>query len=155
MQMPVQHPSNAAKPEADDNERLPGNREKKPPEEWPAQRPRKRKAMRPPNSGRRILREKRTISAMLNIYCRDHHAGAGTGTRICDDCERLLSYAHQRLDNCAFGELKQSCNQCTVHCYSKTMRPRILEVMRYAGPRMTLRYPLLSALHLLDKLHSR
>lgn len=111
--------------------------------------------MRPANRGRRILREKRTIRAMLIIYCRDHHGGADATSRLCEECDRLLHYAHQRLDNCVFGELKQPCNQCSVHCYSKRLRPRIQEIMRYAGPRMTLRYPLLSALHLLDKLRTR
>ncbi len=111
--------------------------------------------MRPANNGRRILREKRTISAMLTLYCRDHHARDGATDRLCDECERLLHYAHQRLDHCVFGELKQPCNQCTVHCYSKSLRPRILEIMRYAGPRMALRHPWLSALRLLDKLRAR
>jgi hypothetical protein len=35
------------------------------------------------------------------------------------------------------------------------LRPKIVEVMRYAGPRMTLRFPILSALHLFDKLRAR
>jgi hypothetical protein len=130
MQMPVQSPSEAAKPN-------------------------KSPRMRPANNGRRILREKRTITAMLNIYCRDHHAGHGTAGQLCEECDRLLQYAHQRLENCVFGELKQPCNLCTVHCYSKSLRPRVVEVMRYAGPRMSLRYPLLSILHLLDKLRAR
>jgi hypothetical protein len=66
-----------------------------------------------------------------------------------------LKYTHQRLDNCAFGEMKQPCDRCAVHCYSKSLRPRVLEVMEYAEPRMALRYPLLSILHLLDKLRAR
>lgn len=130
MQMPVQRPSEAANLS-------------------------KRARLRPANNGRRIQREKRTIAAMLDIYCRDHHADESARSQLCSDCERLLHYAHQRLDNCVFGELKQPCNQCTVHCYSKSLRPRIVEVMRYAGPRMTLRYPLLSILHLVDRLRAR
>ncbi|NEX15705.1 MAG: nitrous oxide-stimulated promoter family protein [Halochromatium sp.] len=132
--MPVQRPSKPVKPSAQSGER-----------------PR----LRPANSGRRIRREKRTIAAMLSIYCRDHHANHGDPQQLCGDCSQLLRYAHQRLDNCVFGELKQPCNQCRVHCYSKQLRPRVVEVMRYAGPRMTLRYPLLSLLHLFDKLGSR
>lgn len=107
--------------------------------------------LRPANRGRRVRREKRTIEVMLGIYCRDHgHAKAGTA--LCEDCARLLTYATQRLDNCVFGESKAPCNACTVHCYSKSMRPRIVEVMRYAGPRMTFRHPILALFHLLDKL---
>lgn len=87
---------------------------------------------------------------MLGIYCRDHHSQAPRS--LCEDCASLLRYAEQRLDNCVFGELKQPCNLCSVHCYSKSLRPRIIEVMRYAGPRMTFRHPLLGMLHLMDKL---
>lgn len=116
--------------------------------------------LRPANKGRRIRREKRTIEAMVEVYCRHHHdAGALAGNRdpgaSCADCEGLLRYARQRLDNCVFGESKTPCSHCSMHCYSETMRTRVVDVMRYAGPRMTLRYPLLSLLHLLDKLRAR
>jgi hypothetical protein len=112
------------------------------------------KRLRPANHGRRVRREKRTIEVMLGIYCRDHHHGAAGSVQdgLCEECAKLLRYARQRLDNCVFGELKKPCNQCTVHCYSKAMRPRVVEVMRYAGPRMTFSHPVLSLFHLLDKL---
>lgn len=113
------------------------------------------KRLRPANHGRRVRREKRTIEAMLAIYCRDHHGERTTDAALCNDCTRLLRYARQRLDNCVFGELKKPCNQCTVHCYSESMRPRVTEVMRYAGPRMTFRHPVLSLFHMLDKARSR
>jgi hypothetical protein len=106
--------------------------------------------MRPPNSGRRVRREKKTIAAMLGIYCQDHHGGRRQA--LCTDCASLLRYAQQRLDNCVFGELKQPCNHCSVHCYSKQLRPKVIEVMRYAGPRMPWRHPILGTLHLLDSL---
>ncbi|MGB5832964.1 MAG: nitrous oxide-stimulated promoter family protein [Thiohalocapsa sp.] len=106
--------------------------------------------LRPANNGKRIQREKRTIAAMLEIYCRDHHST----NEPCADCANLLRYARQRLDNCVFGESKMPCNHCSVHCYSTKMRSRIVEVMRYSGPRMTLRYPMLSLLHMLDKLRA-
>jgi hypothetical protein len=98
--------------------------------------------------GPRILREKQTIEAMLHIYCRDHHGASGS---FCVDCSRLLDYARRRLDACPFGQDKPACNHCTVHCYSEIMRQRVKAVMRYAGPRMLLRHPLLSIYHLLDK----
>jgi hypothetical protein len=97
----------------------------------------------------RIEREKRTITAMLAIYCKDHH---GRATGLCEDCEDLLTYARSRLDNCPFQAVKPACNHCEVHCYSRRMQERVKAVMRYAGPRMTLRHPLLSLFHLVDKL---
>jgi hypothetical protein len=99
--------------------------------------------------GARIAREKRTIATMLGIYCRDHH-GARSG--LCGECAGLLDYAHRRLDVCPFQEAKPACNHCQVHCYSALMRERVKAVMRYAGPRMLLRHPLLSLFHMLDKL---
>ncbi|MEW8561471.1 MAG: nitrous oxide-stimulated promoter family protein [Candidatus Thiodiazotropha sp.] len=100
-------------------------------------------------SKHRIKREKQTISAMMVIYCRDHHHPDGT---LCEVCEQLLDYAQRRLDTCPFQEKKPACNHCTVHCYSKDMRQKVQGVMRYAGPKMLFRHPLLSLYHLLDKL---
>jgi len=97
----------------------------------------------------RIDREKKTINAMLHIYCHDLH-GAG----LCDDCQQLLEYAFQRLDVCPFQDKKPACNHCDVHCYSQARRVEIQRVMRYSGPRMLLRHPLLSVCHLLDTLKS-
>jgi hypothetical protein len=91
-----------------------------------------------------LRREKKTIAAMVAIYCADQHGG----TPYCDECRELLDYALVRLDRCRFGEDKPVCAQCTVHCYKPAMRERVREVMRYAGPRMTLRHPVLAAAHL-------
>ena len=104
-----------------------------------------------PARGPRIRQEKRTIDAMLGIYCQDQH---GTYGALCPDCERLRDYAHGRLDIGTFQEEKPVCNRCVVHCYSQTMRERVREVMRYAGPRMPLRHPWLALLHGLDKLRA-
>ncbi|MEW8505461.1 MAG: nitrous oxide-stimulated promoter family protein [Candidatus Thiodiazotropha sp.] len=97
----------------------------------------------------RIKREKQTITAMMAIYCEDHHHKVG---ELCEVCEQLLDYAHRRLDTCPFQDNKPACNHCTVHCYSKDMRERVQDVMRYAGPKMPLRHPILSVFHLLDKM---
>ncbi|WP_316368929.1 nitrous oxide-stimulated promoter family protein [Candidatus Thiodiazotropha sp. CDECU1] len=97
----------------------------------------------------RIEREKLTVSAMMRIFCRDHHHTDGI---LCEDCDKLLDYARRRLDSCPFQEKKPACNHCTVHCYSKDMRVRVQDVMRYAGPRMVFRHPLLSLYHLFDKM---
>lgn len=98
--------------------------------------------------GRRIAREQRTIEAMIRIYCRGHH---GHGEAPCAECASLRDYARQRLSICPFQEEKPACNNCAVHCYSSAMRERVKSVMRYAGPRMLWRHPLLSIYHLLDE----
>jgi hypothetical protein len=99
----------------------------------------------------RIEREKRTIRAMIAIYCRTHHAADG----LCAECEELLGYAVCRLDRCPFGANKTTCARCPIHCYKPAMRERIRTVMRYAGPRMLYKHPVLALWHLLDNRRTR
>ncbi|MHC4402752.1 MAG: nitrous oxide-stimulated promoter family protein [Planctomycetota bacterium] len=97
----------------------------------------------------KISREKRTIRAMVRIYCRAHH---GTSGELCSECGELVDYAFCRLDRCPFGAEKSTCAKCPIHCYKPAMRSRVKEVMRYAGPRMLLRHPILAIRHWLDGL---
>jgi hypothetical protein len=96
--------------------------------------------------GSRLERERRTIAAMVRLYCRDHHHGR----ELCDDCAGLDAYASKRLDLCPYGPEKPTCVNCPVHCYQPRMRDSIREVMRYAGPRMLKRHPFLAVSHLID-----
>ena len=95
---------------------------------------------------RRHDRELSTILVMIGMYCRDHHASES----LCDECAALASYAGRRLERCVFGVAKPTCANCKVHCYSAEMRERVRTVMRYAGPRMLLRHPVLGIAHMLD-----
>lgn len=95
---------------------------------------------------RRRDRELATIRAMIRMYCRDHHGRDG----LCEDCAALDAYASRRLERCVFGAAKPTCANCTVHCYRDDMRERVRTVMRYAGPRMLLRHPVLAIAHLID-----
>jgi hypothetical protein len=49
-----------------------------------------------------------------------------------------------------YQEGKPTCAQCPIHCYKPAMREQIRDVMRYAGPRMLRRHPILAIRHLLD-----
>ncbi len=97
----------------------------------------------------RIAREKRTIEAMVQLYCSRHHPGRDS---LCPGCGELLAYSRRRLDSCPFQAEKPACNHCLVHCYAPKMRVSVHEVMRYSGPRMLFRHPILSLFHLCDKL---
>ncbi len=107
----------------------------------------------------RISREQNTLEKMIGIYCCDHHRrtpspggrGKGEGERLCVECEILLSYAHQRLNRCPYAEDKPPCSKCETHCYKPEMRDRMREVMRYAGPRMLKKHPILAVRHLVDE----
>lgn len=102
----------------------------------------------PGGKDRRMIREYRTIEAMIGIYCGDHHGKNTDG--LCPSCSSLLGYARRRLDLCPFQENKTTCAHCPVHCYKPDMREQVREVMRYAGPRMTFRHPVLALFHLID-----
>jgi hypothetical protein len=94
-----------------------------------------------------IAREKRTVEAMVRIYCAEHgHEAAGGG--LCESCGTLLAYSHQRLDRCPYGDDKPSCKECPIHCYRRTEREAMKQVMREAGPLMLWRHPWLAIAHL-------
>jgi len=96
----------------------------------------------------RIKREKLTIHRMIRLYCRHFHHSKGN---LCHDCDELLKYALDRVDKCIFGEDKPVCSECKVHCYKKDMREKVRIVMRFSGPRMLIRHPVLAVMHMIDK----
>jgi hypothetical protein len=100
----------------------------------------------------RLRREQRTIEAMLHIWCKAHllHVRARDG-ELCAGCKALFDYASYRLLKCPYGEEKPTCKKCPIHCYTRDMREQMYEVMRFAGPRMLLRHPVLAIRHLRDE----
>lgn len=119
----------------------------------------------------KIETEKRTVAAMIALYCRGKGHGvysdvsasktlsskrttSSSSHFLCPECSELLHYAHQRLERCRFGEEKPSCTRCPVHCYRKDMRERIRQIMHYSGPRMLLHDPIMAIRHLWDFLRA-
>ncbi|MAT41320.1 MAG: hypothetical protein CL609_03185 [Anaerolineaceae bacterium] len=96
----------------------------------------------------RLIREQKTVDLMIKLYCRDKHGSTGDG--LCDSCDQLQQYAQKRLEKCPYQEKKTTCANCLTHCYLKTRREEIRQVMRYAGPRMLKEHPWLAVLHLMD-----
>ena len=98
-----------------------------------------------------LQREQATVVAMLRLYCRDHHgAQASDAEGLCAECATLLAYSRKRLALCPYGPEKPTCANCQIHCYGPRQREETRVVMRYAGPRMLLRHPVLALAHLLD-----
>jgi len=95
----------------------------------------------------RMAREGRTIRVMIEMYCRDVHA---TPEGLCVECMALSLYAMERLRRCPFQEGKTTCAKCPIHCYKPDKREQVRTVMRYAGPRMMFRHPVMAAWHLFD-----
>ncbi len=96
---------------------------------------------------KRISREKKTLLAMMRIYCRDKHEA---GKKLCSGCNELLEYAYKRIDGRKLGDKKTTCARCAIHCFKPEYRVRIRKVMRYSGPRLIYKHPVLTAYHLID-----
>lgn len=99
----------------------------------------------------RLERENETIAAMIRLYCRAIHSQK---IGLCHDCGELLQYAAYRINRCPHKEEKPSCAKCQIHCFSLKMQEKIKKVMRFAGPRMIWRHPILSIYHYLDSRRS-
>ena len=98
------------------------------------------------NQHPRIDRECKTVVTMINMYCKDNH-----GSReLCQGCSELQDYTIERLNDCPFQEGKTTCTKCSVHCYKPAMREKVRTVMRYSGPRMVYRHPILTLFHIID-----
>ena len=95
----------------------------------------------------RIAWEKRTVSHMIELWCRKNHGGQ----ELCSECSELLDYSLARLDHCKFGAAKTKCHKCPVHCYRPDMRDKIRKVMRFSGPRMLFHHPLEALRYLLSR----
>ncbi len=88
-----------------------------------------------------------TVRKMIALYCRGHH---GSKDNLCPECGGLLAYVKGRLEKCPLKKNKPWCSKCTVHCYKPDMREKIRAVMRYSGPRMPWRHPILTGRHYLS-----
>jgi len=96
---------------------------------------------------KRIEREKKTVEAMIRIYCKKKH---GSELERCISCHALYEYACTKIENCNFIPDKPVCAKCRVHCYRRDMRNKIKEVMRFSGPKMIWWHPILLLQHIWD-----
>ena len=99
------------------------------------------------SSDPRLKRERQTMRAMIVCYCRGVHHTRGA---LCAECQSLVDYAMMRLEHCPFEENKPTCAKCPIHCYQPALREQTKAVMRYAGPRMLWKHPILAIRHWLD-----
>jgi len=95
-----------------------------------------------------MIREKKTIAYMVDIYCNGHHHT--TGGELCPECQKFKDYAFLRLEKCPFQDKKATCGKCLIHCYKPDMKLVVRKVMRYSGPRLLLYHPGLALHHLWD-----
>ena len=99
------------------------------------------------NIDKKRMYELKTVRRMIEIYCEGYH-GVRKGD-LCEACQELMTYAKLRVQHCPHMETKTFCSMCKTHCYAPTYRERIRTVMRYSGPRMLWRNPIMTIRHLL------
>lgn len=93
-------------------------------------------------------KEIEVVELMIERYCRGNH---GTKNRtLCAECRELAQYVRLRRSKCPFGDEKPFCSNCKIHCYEPAMRERIRAVMRYSGPRIVFRHPIVAIRHLVQ-----
>ena len=93
--------------------------------------------------------EFKTITAMINLYCLKHHQIHTENFQRCDQCQQFRVYVKQRLDRCPYGENKPSCKQCPIHCYKPQQKIKSQIIMRFSGPKMLTKHPVMAIRHLI------
>lgn len=96
--------------------------------------------MRQKNSGPIIMEEIRLMEVMIHVYYYKLEEEEISEAR-------MLNYARKRLEFCQFGEQKTTCQKCPVHCYQPNYREQMKKIMRYSGPRMLFKHPILTVKH--------
>lgn len=93
-------------------------------------------------------KEIQVVTLMINRHCQGKHKTKKN--QLCAECLELLDYVKLRLEKCPHKEDKPFCSNCQIHCYKKDMREKIRNVMRYSGPRIMFRHPILCINHLIE-----
>ena len=97
---------------------------------------------------KKIRREIKTLEALISIYCEKNHRQSNG---LCDQCQEIKVYAINKIKECPDQPDKPICESCSTHCYEPVMRERIKEIMRFSGPRIIWRHPILTIDHIMKK----
>jgi len=79
------------------------------------------------------------VRVMIDMYCKKNHR---SDIKSCKECRELFEYARSKTYACR-QEPGMFCSACPTPCYDQVMRERMRTVMRYSGPRMLYRHPIL------------
>lgn len=96
-----------------------------------------------------------SIAKFTQIYCDDHHKAQPKNSskldivykgvnldkfikyNLCKECEHLLLYANERLQNCPHEE-KPKCRKCPHICYDKNELKYVVKIMKSSGMKLGL-----------------
>lgn len=93
-------------------------------------------------------KEIEVITLMIGLYCRKKHKFPKN--RLCTECGALLDYVKFRREKCPFGDAKTFCGNCKIKCYKPQRQAEIRKVMRFSGPRMVFRHPVMVIRHMTE-----
>ena len=95
----------------------------------------------------------RTLAVFIDVYCRHKHPDAlrqrvalnthdaegiaGRELHLCEDCRKLLAHAFVKRSHCPMDP-KPMCKHCPSHCYHRSYRAKMQEVMRFSGRKSVL-----------------
>ncbi|CZE48440.1 nitrous oxide-stimulated promoter family protein [Campylobacter geochelonis] len=102
----------------------------------------------------KFIEQNQTVVKFIQLYCDDKHKNKDKKDGIlklfyngknltsmpyslCDECESLLLYANQRLQNCPH-EIKPKCRNCPNPCYEKAQWKQMAKIMRTSGMKLGL-----------------
>lgn len=96
-----------------------------------------------------------TLLGLFKIYCAHEHADKAEGIEndsLCPSCRVSLDYSLERTLTCKLKGSGQLCSSCPVHCFEPDQRENIRKIMRFSGPRLIWKSPLLAIRYVLLKL---
>jgi predicted amidophosphoribosyltransferase len=100
---------------------------------------------------KRIDRERHALTAQLHIYCRARH---GAGQKLCSACADRQHYIAERMERCELRAAKPTCTTCAFRCYAPPQQVKLRAILRYAGPRLLRKHPLLALWLRFDTQHA-
>jgi superfamily II helicase len=95
-------------------------------------------------------RDKKTVMAMAQIFCRGHNHICSPEDSLCPQCLSVVEYSNEKTQRCPYKH-QGTCNTCPTQCYTQEMRLAIREIMAYSGPRMILHHPIMAIRYLIKK----
>lgn len=103
----------------------------------------------------RAAKDRATMEAIGQIYCRGNHDAALRGAdAMCPECREAIERTLDRATACPHGH-NHNCEDCETHCQRGESQQQIKRIMRYAAPRMAFRHPLMTATYLRKKLSGK
>lgn len=100
-------------------------------------------------ANREQIKDIRLIAKFVEVYCNDKHStiprltitlpGEVGQTSLCSECAEFMEYATNRRLNCPLEDEKPTCKHCRIHCYDKTRREKVREIMAYSGRKLLMR----------------